>query len=104
VDCRQQDQRISRRQRGKVEAFQAAPLSGHLDRMNPETIYRGDLEAFKGMSLASYRSRKWFQKWGWTFILPAILLFPFRAKDKRTISIVVAAALSAVLPLAAVHC
>jgi hypothetical protein len=71
--------------------------------MNPETIYKTDLDAFKGPSLASYRSRKWFQKWGWTFILPAILLFPFRAKDKKTISIVVAAALSAVLPLATIH-
>ena len=68
-----------------------------------ETIYKHDLIAFKGTSLASYRSRKWFQKWAWTFILPAILLFPFREKDKKTISIVLAAALSAMLPLAAVH-
>jgi hypothetical protein len=71
--------------------------------MNPETIYRCDLATLKGTSLVSYRNRQWFQKWGWTFILPAILLFPFRAKDKKTISIVVAAALSAVLPLATIH-
>jgi hypothetical protein len=68
-----------------------------------EEVFKRDLTAFKGLSLASYRSRTCFQKWSWTFILPAILLFPFRAKDKKTISIVVAAALSAVLPLATIH-
>jgi hypothetical protein len=68
-----------------------------------ETIYKRDLIAFKGKSLANYRSRQWFARWGWTFLLPAILLFPFRRKNKKTISVLGMLSLSAVTTLAAVH-
>jgi hypothetical protein len=61
-----------------------------------EPIYRRDLIAFKGKSLANYRSRKWFARFGWTFILPAILLFPFRQKNKKTISVLAILSLASI--------
>jgi len=61
-----------------------------------EPVYKRDLDAFRSRSLSDYRSRNWFQKWGWTFILPAILLFPFRARDKKTISVLAMLSLASI--------